>query len=62
VIKRCHTVSVLYRPNIRLQSNTTLNFYSSYIVTRYHSTNTTEIKLLHANFTPISYVPVSIHR
>jgi len=62
VTKRCHTLSVLYRPNIRLQSNTTLNLYSSHVVTRYHSITTTEMKLLHASFTQFSNVPVSIHR
>jgi len=62
VIKRCHTVSVLYSPNIRLQSNTTPNFYSSYVVTRYYSITTTEMNLLHASFTQYSYVTVSIHR
>jgi len=49
VIKRCHTVSVLYRPNFRLLSNTALNFYSSYVVTRYYSISTIEMKLLSAS-------------
>jgi hypothetical protein len=62
VTKLCHTVFVLYRPNIRLQSNTTLNFYSSYVVTRYYSITTTEMKFLHASFTQFSYLPISIHQ
>jgi len=49
VMKRHHTVSVLYRPNFRLPSNTALNFYSPYVVTRYYSITTTEMKLLCAS-------------
>ena len=49
MIKCFHTVSVLYRPNFRLQPTTVLNFSSSYVVTRYYITTTTEIKLLCAS-------------
>jgi hypothetical protein len=49
MIKRCHTVSVLYRPNLWLPSNTAPNFYSPHVVTRYYSITTTETKLLCAN-------------
>ena len=59
VIKRCHTVCVLYRTNFRLPSNTALNFYSPYVVTRYYSITTKEINLLCANLIQFIYVPVS---
>jgi hypothetical protein len=60
MIKRCHTVSVLYRPNFQLPSNTALNFYSPYVVTRYYSITTTEMKLLFPCLIQFIYVPVSI--
>jgi len=60
VIKLCHTVSVLYRPNFQPPSNTAPNFYSPYVVTRYYSISTTEIKLLCASLIQFIYVPVSI--
>ena len=60
VTKRCHTVSVLYRPNFQLPSNTAPNFYSPHVVTRYCSITTTEIKLLCASLIQFIYVPVSI--
>jgi len=61
VIKRCHTLSVLYRPNFPLPFNTAPNFYWSHVVTRYYSITTTEIKLLCASLIQFFYVPVSIH-
>jgi hypothetical protein len=62
VIKHCYTVSVLYGPNFRLPSNTVLNFYSSYVATRYYSTpTTTEMKLLCVSLIQFFYVTVSIH-
>ena len=36
------------RPKFRLPSNTAMNFYSSYVFTRYYSFTTTELKLLWA--------------
>ena len=63
VIKRYNnTVSVLYRPNFRLQSNTALKVYSSYVVTRYYRIITTkEMKLLCASLIQFFYVLLSIH-
>jgi len=50
----------LYRPNFRLPSSTALYFYSPYVVTRYYSITTTEMKLLCASLIQLFFVAVSI--